>query len=177
MFIGLITALMAVVLDQTSKMLIFSFLANSRPVIELTPFFNLVMAWNTGVSFSMFDNLGGAGVYVLSAFSLIVVGFLIYWLKDEKSLLIQISLGMIIGGAIGNVIDRVRMGAVFDFLDIHVLGYHWPAFNLADSFICIGAVLVIGNGLFFNKEWNDDEDKSDKAQITSSAKRADGVKK
>ena len=119
MFIGLITALMAVVLDQTSKMLIFSFLANSRPVIELTPFFNLVMAWNTGVSFSMFDNLGGAGVYVLSAFSLIVVGFLIYWLKDEKSLLIQISLGMIIGGAIGNVIDRVRMGAVFDFLDIY----------------------------------------------------------
>ena len=177
MFIGLITALMAVVLDQTSKMLIFSFLANSRPVIELTPFFNLVMAWNTGVSFSMFDNLGGAGVYVLSAFSLIVVGFLIYWLKDEKSLLIQISLGMIIGGAIGNVIDRVRMGAVFDFLDIHVLGYHWPAFNLADSFICIGAVLVIGNGLFFNKEWNDDEDESDKAKITSSAKRVDEAKK
>ncbi len=177
MFIGLITALVAVVLDQTSKMLIFSFLANSRPVIELTPFFNLVMAWNTGVSFSMFDNLGGAGVYVLSAFSLIVVGFLIYWLKDEKSLLIQISLGMIIGGAIGNVIDRVRMGAVFDFLDIHVLGYHWPAFNLADSFICIGAVLVIGNGLFFNKEWNDGDDESDKAKITSSAKRADGVKK
>ena len=69
------------------------------------------------------------------------------------------------------------MGAVFDFLDIHVLGYHWPAFNLADSFICIGAVLVIGNGLFFNKEWNDDEDKSDKAKMTSSAKRVDEVKK
>lgn len=155
MFIGLMTALVAFVLDQASKMLVFSFLANSRPVFELTPFFNLVMAWNTGVSFSMFDNLGGAGVYVLSAFSLIVVGFLLYWLRDEKSLLIQMALGMIIGGAIGNVADRVRMGAVFDFLDIHAFGYHWPAFNLADSFICIGAALVIGNGLFFNKEWDE----------------------
>lgn len=155
MFIGLMTALVAFVLDQASKMLVFSFLANSRPVFELTPFFNLVMAWNTGVSFSMFDNLGGAGVYVLSAFSLIVVGFLLYWLRDEKSVLIQMALGMIIGGAIGNVADRVRMGAVFDFLDIHAFGYHWPAFNLADSFICIGAALVIGNGLFFNKEWDE----------------------
>ena len=155
MFIGLMTALVAFVLDQASKMLVFSFLANSRLVFELTPFFNLVMAWNTGVSFSMFDNLGGAGVYVLSAFSLIVVGFLLYWLRDEKSLLIQMALGMIIGGAIGNVADRVRMGAVFDFLDIHAFGYHWPAFNLADSFICIGAALVIGNGLFFNKEWDE----------------------
>lgn len=154
MIVGLLTAFLAMLLDQVSKFLVFSFLAGGYPVVELTPFFNLVAAWNTGVSFSMFDNLGGAGVYVLSAFSLIVVGFLLYWLKDEKSMLMQLSLGMIIGGALGNVLDRIRMGAVFDFLDVHVMGYHWPAFNLADSFICIGAVLVIGNGLFFNKEWN-----------------------
>ena len=94
MFVGLMTALVAFVLDQASKMLIFSFLANGRPVFELTPFFNLVMAWNTGVSFSMFDNLGGAGVYVLSAFSLIVVGFLLYWLKDEKSVRVNKSFGL-----------------------------------------------------------------------------------
>lgn len=173
MFIGLMTALVAFVLDQASKMLVFSFLANSRPVFELTPFFNLVMAWNTGVSFSMFDNLGGAGVYVLSAFSLIVVGFLLYWLRDEKSVLIQMALGMIIGGAIGNVADRVRMGAVFDFLDIHAFGYHWPAFNLADSFICVGAALVICNGLFFNKEW--DETDTIASGQTSDANVADMV--
>ncbi len=161
MFVGLMTALVAFVLDQASKMCVFSFLVNGRPVFELTPFFNLVMAWNTGVSFSMFDNLGGAGVYILSAFSLIVVGFLLYWLKDEKSVLIQMALGMIIGGAVGNVVDRVRMGAVFDFLDIHAFGYHWPAFNLADSFICIGAALVICNGLLFNKEWDDADNVSD----------------
>lgn len=143
MLAGLITALAAVVSDQASKALVFGFLAETQPVVAVTPFFNLVSAWNTGVSFSMFDNLGGAGVYILSAFSLVVVGFLLYWLSREKTLLMQVSLGMVIGGAIGNVIDRVRIGAVFDFLDVHFGGYHWPAFNLADSFICIGAVLII----------------------------------
>ncbi len=62
----------------------------------------------------------------------------------------QVALGLVIGGAVGNVIDRLRIGAVFDFLDFHLSGHHWPAFNLADSFICIGAVLIICNGLIFN---------------------------
>ena len=74
-----------------------------------------------------------------------------YWLSREKTLLMQVSLGMVIGGAIGNVIDRVRIGAVFDFLNVHFGGYHWPAFNLADSFICIGAVLIICDGLLVRK--------------------------
>ena len=151
MLAGLITALAAVVSDQASKALVFGFLAETQPVVAVTPFFNLVSAWNTGVRFSMFDNLGGAGVYILSAFSLVVVGFLLYWLSREKTLLMQVSLGMVIGGAIGNVIDRVRIGAVFDFLDVHFGGYHWPAFNLADSFICIGAVLIICDGLLVRK--------------------------
>ncbi len=151
MLAGLITALAAVVSDQASKALVFGFLAETQPVVAVTPFFNLVSAWNTGVSFSMFDNLGGAGVYILSAFSLVVVGFLLYWLSREKTLLMQVSLGMVIGGAIGNVIDRVRIGAVFDFLDVHFGGYHWPGFNLADSFICIGAVLIICDGLLVRK--------------------------
>ena len=77
MLAGLITALVAVVSDQASKALVFGFLAETQPVVAVTPFFNLVSAWNTGVSFSMFDNLGGAGVYILSAFSLVVVGFLL----------------------------------------------------------------------------------------------------
>lgn len=106
MLAGLITALAAVVSDQASKALVFGFLAETQPVVAVTPFFNLVSAWNTGVSFSMFDNLCGAGVYILSAFSLVVVGFLLYWLSREKTLLMQVSLGMVIGGAIGNVIDR-----------------------------------------------------------------------
>ncbi len=149
MFIGLIVALVSVLADQASKAVFFGLLSETQPVIRVTPFFNLVSAWNTGVSFSMFNDLGGAGVYILSAFSLGVVLFLLYWLQREKTAFMQVSLGLVIGGAIGNVIDRVRLGAVFDFLDFHCSGYHWPAFNLADSFICIGAVLIICDGLFF----------------------------
>lgn len=150
MFIGLTVAAVAAFLDQVSKMLVFGYLAEQDSVVQVTSFFNLVPAWNTGVSFSMFNDLGGAGVYILSAFSLIVAGFLVYWLAKEKDRLMQVALGLVIGGAVGNVIDRLRIGAVFDFLDFHLSGYHWPAFNLADSFICIGAALIICNGLVFN---------------------------
>ena len=151
MFIGLLMALLVVVLDQISKITIFEYLAKTQPVVEITSFFNLVLAWNTGVSFSMFNNLGQAGIYILSGFSLMVVVFLLYWLSKEKSLYMRLSLGAVIGGALGNVIDRIRLGAVFDFLDIHINSHHWPAFNVADSFICIGATLIVLDGLFFNK--------------------------
>ena len=147
MFIGLMTALVAFVLDQASKMLVFSFLANSRPVFELTPFFNLVMAWNTGVSFSMFDDFGMWGIIGLSLLAVAIVLYLLYWMAHEKDKLICVALGCIIGGALGNVIDRVRLGAVFDFLDVHVGAHHWPAFNVADSFICIGAAVIVLHGL------------------------------
>lgn len=151
MIIGLFMAVMVVILDQISKIMVFEYLAKTQPVVEVTSFFNLVSAWNTGVSFSMFNNLGDAGIYILSGFSLMIVVFLIFWLSKEEALYMKLSLGAVIGGALGNVIDRVRLGAVFDFLDVHVNAYHWPAFNVADSFICIGAVLIVLDGIFFNK--------------------------
>lgn len=147
MLAGIITALAVALFDQISKALVFSYLVEHGSLVTVTSFFNLVTAWNKGVSFSMFDNLGGYGVYVLSVFSLTVVGFLLYWLKHEQNLFMQLALGFVIGGAVGNVIDRVRIGAVFDFLDVHAYGYHWPAFNVADSFICIGAFLIVLNGI------------------------------
>lgn len=148
MFTGLAVAALVAVLDQGSKALVYRYLADTAPVLPMTSFFNLVTAWNTGVSFSMFNDLGVVGVYILSAFSLIVAVLLVCWLRKESSCYMQTALGMVIGGAIGNMIDRLCHGAVFDFLDVHVLGHHWPAFNLADSFICIGAVLIICEGLF-----------------------------
>lgn len=108
MVIGLVVAVIAAFLDQVSKMLVFGYLTEQDSAVQVTSFFNLVPAWNTGVSFSMFNNLGGAGVYILSAFSLIVAGFLVYWLAQEKNRLMQFALGLVIGGAIGNVIDRLR---------------------------------------------------------------------
>jgi signal peptidase II len=131
---------------------VFDYLNHTARVVEVFSFFNLVSAWNTGVSFSMFNDLGGMGVYILSLFALIVVGFLFFWLRKEQSCLMQLALGFVIGGAVGNVIDRLRQGAVFDFLDVHVGAHHWPAFNVADSFICIGACLIICHGVFAEKD-------------------------
>lgn len=84
---------------------------------------------------------------MLSGAALLIVAFLLFWLKNETNRWGQAALGMIIGGAIGNVIDRVRLGAVFDFLDFHIGENHWPAFNVADSFICIGATILILQGI------------------------------
>ena len=80
---------------------------------------------------------------MLSAVAIVIVLMLLHWLKSEKNKLTQTALGLIIGGALGNVIDRLRFGAVFDFLDVHIGDAHWPAFNVADSCICVGAAIVI----------------------------------
>lgn len=161
--IGLIIAIMVMIADQASKAVIYGYLAQGHGMLTVTSFFNLVTAWNTGVSFSMFNNLGHYGVYILSGFAIIVVVFLSYLLYKEKSRLMQVALGCVIGGALGNVVDRVRLGAVFDFLDFHFGEHHWPAFNLADSFICIGAILIIfGSACTISYEKKNNQDKGSK---------------
>ena len=153
MLIGLNIALLVVFLDQLSKYYMLNEILGLQNIVIITPFFSLVRAWNTGVSFSMFNNYGNVGAWALSAVALMIVVFLLVWLKTEKNKVAQVALGMIIGGAIGNVIDRIRLGAVFDFLDLHIGENHWPAFNLADSFICIGAaVLILQSMIAYGKQ-------------------------
>ncbi len=151
MFLGLCLAALVLVADQISKYYILNEVLEDRAMIIYTSWFNLVKAWNTGVSFSMFNDMGTWGAFLLSVLAISIIGFLVLWLKKEPSRLVQAALGFIIGGAIGNLIDRVRLGAVFDFLDFHIADAHWPAFNVADSFICIGAIIIIVYSLF-NKE-------------------------
>jgi signal peptidase II len=115
---------------------------------EINGFLNLVMVWNTGISFGMFsDNSNPNGnnslSLVLIALSLFVSLALTVWLALARSRLLAGGIALIVGGAIGNIIDRVRFGAVADFVDIHVAGLHWPAFNLADSCIAIGAAFLV----------------------------------
>lgn len=148
MFLGLIVAGLVVILDQVSKYAVLNYVLDENSAIAYTSFFNLVKAWNTGVSFSMFNDGGAWGIAGLSALAMVIVFYLLRWMSKENNKLIQVALGFIVGGAIGNVIDRVRLGAVFDFLDFHINGSHWPAFNAADSFICIGAVIIILHALF-----------------------------
>lgn len=143
MLLGLIIAVIIIVADQLSKYYILHHFLGLNSYVQFGDYFNVVRAWNTGVSFSMFNDYGNIGAYVLSGIAIAVVVALFVWLRGEKDKAIQTALGMIMGGAIGNVIDRLRLGAVFDFLDFHIEENHWPAFNVADSFICIGAGLII----------------------------------
>ncbi len=151
MILGLIIALAAFLADFLSKYYIAELFAKDAAIKSFGSYFNLVEAWNTGVSFSMFNDGGILGTVLLSAFALGVVAFLFSWLRHENNKTVQVALGLIIGGALGNVADRIRFGAVYDFLDFHYGAWHWPAFNAADSFICIGAFLIILHSLFTRK--------------------------
>jgi signal peptidase II len=95
----------------------------------------------------MFHSSGAFAPWLLSGLALAVVIGLVIWLKRTDQLLTGLGLGLVIGGAAGNVIDRIRFGAVIDFLDFHLAGYHWPAFNVADAAICVGAALMLADGL------------------------------
>jgi signal peptidase II len=120
-------------------------------VIPVTSFFNLVLTWNNGISFGLFNNGSNLNALILSLLAIAIVIFLIMWLRKSETKRVAIGLGLIIGGAIGNIIDRGLHGAVVDFLDFHINSYHWPAFNIADSCITIGAMILVFDSLFSPK--------------------------
>ena len=147
-FWGISLAALVLFLDQMSKWWIVSTVMQPPKVIPVTSFFNLVLGWNWGISFGLFHGDSIFNIWGLPAIALIITAFLLVWLWRSSGCVISVAIGSIIGGALGNVIDRIRFGAVADFLDIHVLGYHWPAFNLADAGITLGAMLLIYDSLF-----------------------------
>ena len=115
--------------------------------IEVTPFFNLVHVWNYGVSFGMMQSGSNAATYTLIAVAIVITLLFAYFLIRAESWLVALGAGTVIGGAIGNIIDRFQYGAVYDFLDFHAFGSHWPAFNVADSCVLIGICLIILDNL------------------------------
>ena len=141
-FLGLVTIILSLAADLVSK-----FFIDTKFVVDeyvaVNDYFNLVKVWNTGVSFSMFNSYGDLGSYILIGMALAVCCGLLCWMYHETDRIRIVCLGLIIGGALGNVLDRMRYGAVMDFLDFHFATYHWPAFNLADTFICVGAAVLI----------------------------------
>lgn len=140
-------ALLVLALDQASKLYVRLALGAELP-IEVTGFFNLVAAYNRGVSFSLLTIDEAHGPYVFAALALVIVTWLVWWLRRNPRPFYALLAGMIVGGALGNVLDRLYLGAVFDFLDLHLAGWHWPAFNLADCGVVLGAVGLILDGLF-----------------------------
>lgn len=161
---GLLIAFIIIVLDQVSKWWMLIEVMQPPRIIIITPFFNLVSGWNRGVSFGMFSSSESWSGWVLSLLALGIVGFLLNWLRKAESTRYAVSIGLIIGGALGNVADRMMHGAVFDFLDFHVSGYHWPAFNVADSGITVGAVILVLDSLLTKQENRESDDSKDSTE-------------
>lgn len=145
--LGLVAAV--IVADQLSKHWMYQALVIDGPrSIVVTPFFNLVTVWNYGVSFGMFNNGSAAGAWIFILVAAAISLALAVWLVRADNCLVAAALGLILGGAVGNVVDRLRYGAVFDFLDFHALGWHWPAFNVADAAIVVGVAVLFIDSLF-----------------------------
>lgn len=141
-------AALVLVLDLASKQLVLQQMQPYRDVLALTGFFNLVHVHNTGAAFSLFADQPGwqRGFFILLALAASVV-ILVLLQRSRGKALFSMALSLILGGALGNLIDRLRFGHVIDFLDFHLGGWHWPAFNVADSAITLGAALLIWDSL------------------------------
>ncbi len=149
-FLASASMLTALAADQLSKWIMLAADESGRLPAALLPVFSLVMRWNHGISFGMFSAQDQP--LILIAISAVIVAVLIAWLWRTDSRWAAVALGLVMGGAIGNVIDRLRFGAVEDFLDVHVGPWHWPTFNLADSFIFIGVVLLCLEGMVVGRK-------------------------
>jgi lipoprotein signal peptidase len=150
---GLILAAIVLLADQASKWAVLELLrlpeVRQIPLLALGPFgFDLTMVWNRGVTFGLLAADGPWGQAVLSGVALVVSVFLLRWMVRAENRLTAYALGAVVGGAAGNVIDRLRFGAVADFLDAHGWGWHWYVFNLADAAIVLGVLALVADALF-----------------------------
>jgi signal peptidase II len=130
-------------LDQASKLWVLARF-HLHEVLPVTDFFSLVLVFNSGAAFSFLSDAGGWQKWFFVVLALVISVWLIVMIRQHaRETLMPLALTLVLGGALGNVIDRLRFGAVVDFLDFHVAGWHWPAFNVADSAITVGVALLL----------------------------------
>ncbi|WP_439578075.1 signal peptidase II [Elioraea sp.] len=146
--LGLALAAVVLILDQATKWWILEVVRLPElGQIVVTPFMNLTMVWNRGVTFGLLAGDAWWHPWALAAIALAVVAALTVWLARAPDRWTALAIGLVLGGAIGNVIDRVRFGAVVDFVDLHAFGWHWYVFNVADSAIVTGVILLLAHAL------------------------------
>jgi signal peptidase II len=151
---GLAVAAVVAVADQLSKAWVLGVFAERQPVEHMQPvtgFFNLVLTWNRGMSFGLFNSDSAVNAIVFTGVAAMIVTGLVIWLRRVEQTLLALAVGMVIGGAVGNVIDRVWRGAVVDFLDFHLAGWHFYVFNLADAAISVGVGLMLIDSLLVQR--------------------------
>lgn len=155
--IALLAAVVLAAADLFTKWIMVNIVMNPPQVIPVFPFFNLVLGSNRGVSFGLFSNLGNWGPVILSILALGIIAVLVVWLHRARKPGEISGLVMVVGGAFGNLVDRLQDGAVTDYLDFYAGQYHWPAFNIADSFIVVGMASLIVFGGFTTRDERDSE--------------------
>ncbi|MFT3809472.1 MAG: signal peptidase II [Micropepsaceae bacterium] len=152
---GLLLALIVLVADQASKnWALYGLGFINCPAclpIEVTPFFNLTMVWNEGISYGLFPADSANEKYLLIGFSILMALILTWWLVRADGRWLAAGLGLVIGGAIGNVIDRFLYGAVVDFFHFHGFGYSWYVFNVADAAIVLGVGAILVDAVFMGR--------------------------
>ncbi len=149
-FLFFLLSILLFFVDQLSKYFV---VLNSELLIygvKITSFIDLVYVINKGISFGLLADLDIS--FYLGIFSMFASIFIFVWMLKTKIIYETLALSMILGGALGNGFDRVKDSYVVDFIDVHISNYHWPAFNFADLFISLGAIVFISSNFFFNKE-------------------------
>lgn len=151
---GLAVAVAAAAADQASKFALLQHFHESGCALQhqetVTPFLKLVLTCNTGVSFGILNSTGVSSL-LFALVAAAIVALLVVWLARVRATFLALAIGLVIGGALGNVIDRLRFGAVIDFLYFHAGSWYWPAFNLADSAICLGVAAMLLDGLLLRR--------------------------
>lgn len=150
----ILVTMCVLLLDQVSKWVILAYLRDTSQVVEVTSFFNLRLGFNTGVSFGLFRDIFENASWIPVIISLMIVVGLLIWALRTNRCVERISLAVIVGGALGNIVDRWRQGAVTDFLDFHWSSWYWPAFNGADTFIIFGAICLLLSGISDTQQIN-----------------------
>ena len=146
---GLAMAAVTLIADQASKWIVLHGLhLSAGDVVTLTPFFDLVLAMNRGISYGLLPQDSELGRWILVMVNLAAAGLFVLWLKRAHSGLLAAALGLLVGGALGNAIDRAAYGAVVDFVSLHALGWHWYVFNVADAAIVAGVIGLLYDALY-----------------------------
>lgn len=146
-------SVLIVLLDQFTKYAASHMLRLHEP-LELLPFFNFTLMHNTGAAFSFLSQAGGWQRWFFTGMALLVSAVIVVWMRrlSAREHGSALALALILGGALGNVIDRIRLGYVVDFIDVYYDAWHWPAFNVADAAITVGAVLLVVTGLLAGRK-------------------------
>jgi signal peptidase II len=147
--LGLAMAGVTLAADQGSKWFVLRGLGlGAGEVITITPFFDLVLAMNRGISYGLLPQDSELGRWILVMVNLAAAGLFVFWLRRARSGLLAAALGLLVGGALGNAIDRAAYGAVVDFISLHALGWHWYIFNVADAAIVAGVIGLLYDALY-----------------------------